>query len=125
MPECLWQVLYQGTYDRRNARASSSVSKVPGYATHSVNACGYASFRRVRFQMGSRYTRPEVRIAWDPELIVFATMDGEAIAVHGHPPAVTTYVSDCVLQGRPRKEGKSQDRGEVSPMSWDIPHDHT
>lgn len=108
----------------RRAGNGTPVVKVPvhriedsGYATRSVNARGYASFRGVGFQMGSRYAGSEVRVAWDPEFIVFADMNGVPIVIHEHPPAGTSYVSNGVPQGRPRKTGKPQDNGEVSPMS--------
>ncbi|MGP5655955.1 DDE-type integrase/transposase/recombinase [Candidatus Corynebacterium faecigallinarum] len=88
-----------------------------GYATRHVSARGYASFRGVRFQMGSRHARSEVKVAWDPEFIVFAEMDGTVIVAHEHPPEGTTYVSNGVPQGRPQKTIKPQDSGEVSPKS--------
>lgn len=88
-----------------------------GYTTRHATARGYVSFRGVKFLMGSRYRGKEVRVAWDPDFIVFADMDGVVIVVHEHPPAGTDYVSNGVPQGRPRKTGKSRDSGEVSPKS--------
>lgn len=88
-----------------------------GYGTRLANSRGYVSFRGVRFLMGHRYRKCEVRVAWDPEFIVFAEMDGTVIVVHEHPPVGTGYVGNGVPRGRPRKTGKFQDNGEVSPKS--------
>lgn len=88
-----------------------------GYGFRNVSARGYASFRGVRYQMGYRHQGGEVRVAWDPEFIAFADMNGRLIVIHEHPPAGTTYVSNGVPRGRPRKTEKPQDDGEVSPMS--------
>jgi putative transposase len=61
-----------------------------------------------RFQMGYRYRGGEVKVAWDPEYIAFADLDGTVIAIHEHPPAGTTYVSNGVPRGRPPKSGKTR-----------------
>lgn len=120
----LTQSMQPGAATVKRSGNGSPVKAVPvhrteeaGYGVRSVNGRGYVSFRGVRFQMGHRYYECEVRIAWDPEFIVFADMDGVLIVVHEHPPSGTTYVSNSVRQGRPRKTGKSQDNGEASPMS--------
>jgi transposase InsO family protein len=88
-----------------------------GYTTRHATARGYVSFRGTKFLMGSRYRGKEVRVAWDPDFIVFADMDGVVILVHEHPPAGTDYVGNGVPKGRPRKTEKPRDSGEVSPKS--------
>lgn len=120
----LKQSMHPGAAMVKRSGNGSTVSAVPvhrtddaGYAVRNVNPRGCVSFRGVRFQMGALHARSEVRIAWDPEFIVFADMDGVVIIIHEHPPAGATYVSNGVRQGRPRKAEKPQDDGGAPPMS--------
>lgn len=79
-----------------------------------VHANGSIQLRRIKFQISSRLAGQTIHVAWDPDGVIFADLDGEVIAAHPWPPKGTTYVSNGLARGRPHVNPRDP---EASPKS--------
>lgn len=85
-----------------------------GHRQMKIRSNGTVNLRKIRFLISSRMAGQAIHAAWDPVGVVFADSNGEVLAEHAWPPKGTTYVSNGVRRGRPRKPRTNE---EVSPMS--------
>ena len=68
-----------------------------------VQPFGYVYLHGIRFQIAKQRAGQTIRAVWDETSIVFADDNGEVLIEHPWPAKGTTYVSNGVPRGRPRK----------------------
>lgn len=74
-----------------------------GHREMTVRPNGTVQLRKIRFQITSRMAGQRIHAVWDHAGVVFANSSGEVIAEHLWPPKGTSYVSNGIPRGRPRK----------------------
>ena len=76
------------------ARVSGSfnTTEPSGDRTLKVYSNGTIRFKDVVYSLTTRQAHRQVTIAWDPEAIIFVTMEGEIVAEFGWPAPGTKHV---------------------------------
>jgi hypothetical protein len=64
---------------------------------------GYVYLHGIKFQISKQRAGQTIHAVWDETSIVFADDNGEVLIEHGWSAKGTTYVSNGIRRGRPRK----------------------
>lgn len=69
-----------------------------------IQPLGYVKLHGIRFQISQQRSGQTIHAAWDQARIVFADITtGEVLIEHTWPPKGTTYLSNGIRPGRPRR----------------------
>lgn len=97
------------------AGTAPAAAGIQGYRELKIQANGVAYLHGIHFQISTRLAGHTIHADWDQATVVFADHNGEILIEHPWPPTGTTYVSNGIRPGRPRKN--RPDNTQPSPMS--------